>query len=362
MAPKPDGTPPSDDAASSPRDPSAVSGASPLGSRAAAREESAHSPAGTGARSRTGGRALRVAVTRPLGVDSGLDAGGADADDEEGRFAALLRDQGLDPLAFPLQQLVGPRDPSALREGLRLLLGDAVRNVHDTVRGGEKWLLVTSRSAIPPVLEALEVEGTGVASLRRSGVRVAAVGRATAQALEEAGLPPDLVPERFTGDDLFVALVRHLIEADAGRGDADDGATRKEGHPDPDEMPLRGTLFVLPRAERARDVLPQGLKALGARVEVLTAYRVVTHPEGAVALARAVRDGEVDVVTFTSGSAVKELAREVGTWPPGVRIAAIGPVTAEAVREAGLPEALVPPQSTLPALAEIIAREGRPLE
>jgi uroporphyrinogen-III synthase len=70
----------------------------------------------------------------------------------------------------------------------------------------------------------------------------------------------------------------------------------------------------------------------------------------------------VDVVAFTSGSAVKELAREVGTWPPEVRIAAIGPVTAEAVREAGLPEALVPPQSTLPALAEIIAREGRPLE
>lgn len=345
MAPKADGSPPSDQAASRPRDPSAVPGALPLGVPAAGR----------------GDRPLRVAVTRPLGVDSGLDAG-SDGDEEEGRFAALLRERGLEPLSFPLQKLVGPEDTGPLRQGLRLLYGGQVRNVHDTMGGGEKWLLVTSRSAIPPVLEALEAEGVDVGSLRRSGVRVAAVGKATARALEGAGLPPDLVPERFTGDDLLEALVHRLTGADAGRGEAGDAATRKKRRPDTDETPLRGRLFVFPRAEQARDVLPRGLRVLGARVEVLTAYRVVAHAEGARALARSVRRGQVDVVAFTSGSAVNELAREAKRWPPGVVIAAIGPVTARAVREAGLPEALVPTQSTLPALADIIAREGRPLE
>jgi uroporphyrinogen III methyltransferase / synthase len=200
---------------------------------------------------------------------------------------------------------------------------------------GAVWLVVTSRNTIPPLVEELDRQGGSVQALSGSGIKVAAVGSGTARALADAGLPPDLMPERFTGEDLLSAL-----QGELGEG-------------------IRRTRILIPRAEEARAVLPQGLERAGAQVRVAPAYRLDADPAEAARLVREIRSGEVDVITFTSGSAVAALGEawnEAGGmgWPQAVRIAVIGPVTEAAVQAEGWPGGLRPPTSTLEALAAAV--------
>jgi uroporphyrinogen-III synthase len=104
--------------------------------------------------------------------------------------------------------------------------------------------------------------------------------------------------------------------------------------------------ILYPRAAGARGVIPRELRARGAAVEAVEAYRTVDDREGARALARGVDRGEVDVITFAAGSAARSFARAWGElagtdrgggWPPAVGIVAIGPVAARALKEEGLP-------------------------
>lgn len=292
-----------------------------------------------------GASALRVAVTRPRPL-TGVD-----------RLAGALADGGARVLVRPLLRFLPPRDPTALGEVAAELVRVAARSLHPQ-RGedaagdaasleadgpgdgrdqgeGAVWLVVTSRNTIPPLREELDRHGATLQALSGPGIRVAAVGSGTARALADAGLPPDLMPERFTGEDLLEALRDEL-------GDT-----------------IRGARILIPRAEKARDVLPEGLERAGADVRVAPAYRVDADPVEAARLAGEIREGEVDVVTFTSGSAVAALGKawtEAGgvDWPRTVRIAVIGPVTEAAVEAEGWPRALCPATSTLEALAAAV--------
>lgn len=278
---------------------------------------------------------FRVAVTRP---DTGDD-----------RFEGALEARGLTPVGHPLLRIVPPADATPLARMAAELVGGGGRvggpggpKGEDGLRGEEgrrrPWLLVTSRQALPPLGDALSALGAGPLDVRASGVRVAAVGSATAEALEAWGLPPEVVPDRYTGDDLLETLV-------AACGGAGGG--------------LEGERFLFPRAERARELLPDGLRARGAEVELVTAYRIVPHPEAAARLWSAVTREELDAVTFTSGSALRTLARVVparGVWPSSVRVAVIGPVTAAAADGTAVPVHITPPEYTLEALAEAVTR------
>ena len=287
---------------------------------------------------------FRVAVTRP---DTGDD-----------RFREALTAQDLHPVDHPLLRIAPPVDPAPLaRLAVELAAGAASGEAAGEGAGegageasGEEageaagppppppWLIVTSRQAIPPLQEALAHLDVGPAELRERGVRVAAVGSATAEALEAWGLPPDLVPDRFTGDDLLDTLVEAC-----GRGDGS----------------LAGERFFFPRAERAREALPEGLEARGGQVHLVTAYRIVPDPEGARSLWAAVEEGALEVVTFTSGSALRTLVAALppgAVWPASVQVAVIGPVTAAAAEGTPVPVHLVPPESTLEALAAAVAQ------
>ncbi|TVR65230.1 MAG: uroporphyrinogen-III synthase [Gemmatimonadales bacterium] len=290
-----------------------------------------------------GASSFRVAVTRP---DTGDD-----------RLREALEARGFTPVDHPLLRIVPPEDPAPLRRLVRELVGGPEWPVPDSRLPGSQgpespapveapvpatWLLVTSRQVIRVLDQELSSLNAGPDEIRVRGVRVAAVGSATADALTEWGLPPDLVPDRFTGDDLLDTLVRA-----AGEGEGTGAASTS----------LAGHRFLFPRAERAREVLPEGLRARGAHVELVTAYRIVPDPEGARELWAAVERGEVEVVTFTSGSAVRTLAGvipEGASWPPGVRVAVIGPVTAGAAEGTPIPIHHVPAEFTLEALAAAI--------
>lgn len=292
----------------------------------------------------SGALSLRVAVTRPLADDI--------AGEGEDRFMRLLRHAGFVPLPYRLLRVAPPLDSDPLRRAAVELADFAARSLHTHSRSTVSvWLVLTSRTALAPLLEALEAQGTGPGALRKAGVKVAAVGPATARALESAGLPANVVPDRFAGEDLLEALGRAIVQDARG----------------PDDGPVR---VILPRAEQAREVLPRGLREMGVAVEVAPAYRIVADAGEARRLAAAVMAGELDVITFTSGSAVRAFAAAWRTevhgvgvggrrlWPEGVQTAVIGRVTGQAVQNEGFEVDIQPSEATLEALARAIGDAG----
>jgi uroporphyrinogen III methyltransferase/synthase len=138
------------------------------------------------------------------------------------------------------------------------------------------------------------------------GVRVAAIGPGTAAALREHGLIADVVPERFVAEGLIEALA---------------------------DVPVARALVA--RAARARDVLPDALRARGAEVDVTALYETVADPLTEAEIAAVAR---ADYVTFTSSSTVRfffAAAAAADALGPGTRLASIGPVTSQTLREHG---------------------------
>jgi uroporphyrinogen III methyltransferase/synthase len=194
------------------------------------------------------------------------------------------------------------------------------------------WVIFTSQSAVTAVWDALRARGTGARAL--GGARVCAVGPATAAALRERGVVVDVVPERFAAEGVLEALAA---------GDRGNGAA------------VRGRRVLMPLAAAARDVLPSGLRALGAQVDVVPVYRTVPDESGGATLAERLARGEVDLVTFTSGSAVRFFVEAMGAERAARAPAAtIGPVTSDAARALGLRVAAEAREATVPALVEAV--------
>ena len=161
-----------------------------------------------------------------------------------------------------------------------------------------------------------------------AGVRVAAIGPGTAGALHRHGITADIVPERFVAEGLLDALAAE---------------------------PLEGARALVARAAEARDVLPEGLRARGAEVDVVSLYETVAEPLGdpeREALARATH------VTFTSSSTVRfflEGGGEVG----GARVVSIGPITSDTLRERGIDPHVEASRHDIEGLVEAIVEDVR---
>lgn len=216
--------------------------------------------------------------------------------------------------AFPLIRIVAPRDEGPLRRAAREL------SRYD-------WVAFTSVNGVERFWAVLEGEGEGAESFR--GVRVGCVGPATAAALESRGVSVDLVPP--------VAVAESMVEAFA--------AVAGEG-----AAPFAGMRFLLPLAEGARPVLGEGLRALGAEVDRVDAYRTVADAVDAAALRRLLDDGIVDVMTFTSPSTVHAFVDSVGPETGRAVVAVIGPVTRAAARARGIPVDVEAEEHTIPGL------------
>jgi uroporphyrinogen III methyltransferase/synthase len=123
---------------------------------------------------------------------------------------------------------------------------------------------------------------------------------------------------------------------------------------------LTGRSVLLPRALVAPEDLPEALAAAGARVTVFPVYRTVQAEDSAARIQQILREGEVDIITFTSSSTVQNflLAVPVSQVPPEVKIACIGPVTARTATEAGLNVTAVADEHTIPGLVAAIQQMG----
>jgi uroporphyrinogen-III synthase len=169
------------------------------------------------------------------------------------------------------------------------------------------WLVFTSTNGVEQFVARLGEAGLSASVLDRC--RVACVGPATAKAAESNGFVVDLIPDQFVGSAVADAL--------AATG------------------PLDGTRILLARAGGGGDELPARLQARGAQVEDLELYRSVVDREGATQLASLMSREAVDLLTFTSGSAVTYFVEYIGKLA-STAVAVIGPSTAQTARGLGL--------------------------
>jgi uroporphyrinogen III methyltransferase / synthase len=180
----------------------------------------------------------------------------------------------------------------------------------------------TSPNGVRVYFEALDRDARALA-----GVTVAAIGPGTAAELERHGVRPDVVPERFVAEGLLDAL--------------------------PD---VRGKRVLVARAAEARDVLPDGLRERGASVHVLPLYDTVAEPLPEAG--RRALEG-VTYVTFTSSSTVRYFLDGGGRLPGGARVASIGPVTSETLREHGIEPHVEAAQHDIDGLVRAIVEDVR---
>ncbi|MDO8612443.1 MAG: uroporphyrinogen-III C-methyltransferase [Dehalococcoidia bacterium] len=348
-------------------------------------------------------------------------------------LARLLAEEGAVPVELPVIEIEPSFDDAAVAAALQALTA-----------GAYAWAVFTSANAVELWFELMRERGLDARAFGRTaarlggGVRVAAIGPATAEALAERGIVADTVPEEYIAEGLVAALAGPspvIPSGDAGlaRGEAGAGTTPREAEarlparPEALEGPsgvttplparpeaLEGTSgattpllrpgdrVLVPRAESARPELVEGLSALGAEVDEVTLYRAAVPSEAPAEALAALRDGGIDIVTFTSSSTVRNLAAllgddfrvilsgedagagnavssrrpvlseaegNLGSGEGGVAtderarplIACIGPITADTARELGLRVDVVASEHTVPglvaALRERVSKE-----
>jgi len=265
---------------------------------------------------------------------------------QAGKLSDALRELGATPVEVPVIEIQPAEDFAPLEKAIRQL------NSYD-------WLIFTSANAVSILAFNASLEGYSIHN--SPNLKIAAIGRATAEAVERAHLKVDLVPEDYVAESLVDAfLKRHEVSGhDFSRAKS---AAKKEGALAP-EGNLAGQRILIARAAIARDVIPDALRAEGAIVDVVDAYRNVM-PAAAPANLRAALEQGIDAATFTSSSSVTHLAeaaKAAGIAFPfaGVAAISIGPVTSQTLREYNWEPAAEASPSDIPGLVEALARYFR---
>jgi len=233
---------------------------------------------------------------------------------------AMVRDlssRGAIPVVLPLVSFADPEDSAPL---------DAA------IKGIEEfdWMILTSAQAVRALVkrgEELKRSLTGPGSK----LRIAAVGPVTAEAARRAGLRVEHVAETHTG----VALAEEL----GGR--------------------LAGARVFLPRSDRANPDLPLALKRNGAQVREVIAYRTLRPTDADQKKLRQIAEGTADAVLFFSPSAVQYFVELFGSeqlcaLQDKLAVTAVGPVTAHALREAGVQRTVLAGDTTGAAVVEVL--------
>jgi uroporphyrinogen III methyltransferase/synthase len=189
------------------------------------------------------------------------------------------------------------------------------------------WVIFTSQNAVRIFWNALRAENRDARAL--SGVKIAAVGPATASALLECGLAVDVSPDRFVAEALL-----------------DELRSRRD---------VRGVRVLYACAEGARETLQDGLDELGAVVDRVVLYRSTMDGAGSDELRERLMNDDADLVTFTSASSVNAFVAAVGEEAARrAPAASIGPITTAAARSAGLEVAVEATESTIGGLVSAI--------
>lgn len=236
--------------------------------------------------------------------------------------AAMLRERGADPVVVPTIEIHPPSDPSAMIDAVQAL---PLR--YD-------WVVLTSANGVDRLWAELSRQGRDARAFGTA--KLAAIGPGTAAALHRHGLTADVVAKEHRQEGLAAEVLSAMAEP-------------------------RGKRVLLARAEVARDVLPDVLRAAGCEVDVVPVYKTRSPPRPLLeALASLLEGGEIDVVTFTSSSTVEHLCDALGAAavPLLARtcVASIGPITSETAQKRGVRVDVMAEEFTVPGLVSALAK------
>jgi uroporphyrinogen III methyltransferase/synthase len=231
----------------------------------------------------------------------------------------MLTDLGAACLECPTIRIEAPDDFSALDAALGNL-------------AAYDWLVFTSVNGVDFFFSQLFEKGLDVRALHH--VKTAVIGPATRDRLEAFGIRADIMPDSYRAESV----------ADAFRG-----------------RDMNGKKVLLPRAAEARFVLPRELTAMGARVDEVAVYYTRQDTSAAEELLAALKEKQVDMITFTSSSTVKNFRALLPADPvkadrllEGVTVASIGPITSETAGQEGFTVAVTAEEFTLEGLTQAI--------
>jgi len=236
--------------------------------------------------------------------------------------AGVLRNQlrtlGADVLELPTIRIEPPSDLRAFAE----LVQDA--HAYD-------WIIFTSPNGVNAFFELFYKLYDDAREI--GAARIAAIGPATAQRIRDFHIHVDLQPDEYVAE----AVVREF---------------KKQGG-------VENLRILLARAEKARDVLPRELSAMGAIVDEGLAYQTLPETNDENGARRRLAEEGADMITFTSSSTVENFVALGLPWPAGMQVASIGPVTSRTARELGLQVDVEARRHDIPGLVEAIRKHYR---
>lgn len=238
-------------------------------------------------------------------------------------LCAAVEELGGEPIEFPVIQIEEPPDYAPLDRAIARL-------------GHYQWIIFTSANGVRYFFRRLWEQGGDVRDLQ--GINIAAIGPQTRAAVEGLGIRVTYVPEEYRAEAVVEGL-RASLSA--------------------------GQAVLLPRADIARDVLSRELRQMGLEVDEVTAYCTVAGARNAEPMREMLLAGQIDYITFTSSSTVRNFVQALGEPDlPGllqsrpVKVAAIGPVTAQTARELGLPVHIQAAKYTIDGLLQALVADA----
>lgn len=245
--------------------------------------------------------------------------------DRPAEMIEALKHSGAVPIEVATISVEPPRTPQQME-----------RAVHGLVSGRYQWVAFTSPIAVRAVKERFD--DYGLDSRAFAGLKVAAVGTETIEALHTLGITPDLVP---VGEHSTASLLEVWPPRDADLDPID--------------------RVFLPRADLATETLAAGMTALGWEVDDVTAYRTVRAAPPAAEIRDGIKGGGFDAVLFTSSATVRNLVGIAGKPHASTVVGCIGPATAKTAEELGLRVDVVASEPCPLALAAALADHGESL-
>ncbi|HKZ47023.1 MAG TPA: uroporphyrinogen-III C-methyltransferase [Thermodesulfobacteriota bacterium] len=243
-------------------------------------------------------------------------------------FSILLEKKGAESIEFPTIETVAPKDWKEVDRAIKNLSTPHPALSRKGRGNYYDWAVFTSVNGVKYFIERLKKQGKDIRELK--GIKICAIGPKTKQEIEELGIRVDFMPKEYRAEGIIKGLGK-----------------------------IKGKNILIPRAEVAREILPEELSKRGAKVDVVTSYRTVKPKGMTEEIKELFKEGKIALVTFTSSSTVTNFLNmfkkgEAKEFLKDVKVASIGPITRNTALDYGIDTAIMPKKYTIPALAGAI--------
>jgi uroporphyrinogen III methyltransferase / synthase len=241
------------------------------------------------------------------------------ARNQAGELARRLCELGAEVIEFPTIAIEPPPDYAPMDH--------AIEQLHSY-----EWLFFTSGNGVDSFFNRLRQLGKNSHALEH--LRVVAIGPQTAGRLEAEGVHVRFVPAKYQAEGILEEL---------------------------NPSQIRGCRILLPRAAKAREILPETLRQWGAIVDVVEAYQTVLPQNQKASLNGLLEQNRIDMILFTSSSTVVNFVQlleghDLERRLERVIVACIGPITAQTALDNGLDVRITSAEFTIPGLVDAIVR------